>query len=732
MKRFRPIHFLVLSSMPILAGLVAMSIPALGAGPYLAYVYPAGGQQGATFSVTIGGQSLRGVTAAVISGDGVKASVAGYVPAGGPLNVAQQDALGRMIDNLIGIASGKKNKEPVAGTVRLPDLPDLRNLDQKTVQELRELKDKYLNRKKRPQPPMAEEVTLQITIDAKASPGNRELRLLTANGFSNPVVFQIDSLPEFREPEASVDKSSDHLSATLSGVPVVLNGQIMPGDVDRYSLPLRRGQKLIALAYARTLIPYLADAVPGWFQAVLALYDAEGRELAYVDDCGYDPDPVLTFEVPEDGRYLLEIRDSIYRGRRDFVYRIAVGDASLLQAMLPSGSRGGVQVGGGKVKNGASSAEAHPFPSWSSLPMVAEKEPNDTGRLASALSLPQTVRGSISRAGDIDYYRFTGKAGDEIVAEVLARRTGSPLDSLLRLVDANGTVLAWNDDSMDKSAGLLTHHADSYIRYRLPVTGTYTLQVSDAQRHGGEDYTYSLRISPPMPDFALWVSPSASSIATGNTAVITVDVLRADGWDGEIEVALKGAPAGYFLGGAKIPPGRDQIRMTLTKPVNKLEHIQLEGRAVIGGKTITRPVQPADRMMQAFAYYHLVPSANSKIAVIRNSKSAPSMSLSVNGTIQIPAGKTVEVRCTIAPMPTAPVRLELREPPAGVFLKETRWQPDGPVLVLAADGKYTGYADNLIVEAFIDTETPGKDGGPATKKKVSIGVLPAIPIKIVP
>jgi hypothetical protein len=364
---------------------------------------------------------------------------------------------------------------------------------------------------------------------------------------------------------------------------------------------------------------------------------------------------------------------------------------------------------------------------------VGEKEPNNTSRQASTFSLPRAVRGSISKAGDIDYYRFTGKAGDEIVAEVLARRTGSPLDSLLRLVDSNGKVLVWNDDSVDKSAGLLTHHADSYIRYRLPETGTYTLQVSDAQQHGGKDYIYSLRISPPMPDYALWGSPSASSIATGKTAVITVDVLRADGWDGEIEVALKGAPAGYVLGGAKIPSGRDQIRMTLTKPSNKLELIQMEGRAVIGGKTITRPVRPADRMMQAFATYHLVPSSNSKISVIGNRKNGTSMSLSVNGAIRIPAGETAEVKCIITPMPATSINLELREPPAGVFLKETRLLPDGLLLVLAADAdrKYIGYADNLIVEAFTDTETPGKDGKPATKKKVSMGVLPAIPIAIV-
>ena len=46
------------------------------------------------------------------------------------------------------------------------------------------------------------------------------------------------------------------------------------------------GQRLVFALSARELIPYLPDAVPGWFQAVLALYDAKGNEIEFVDDGG--------------------------------------------------------------------------------------------------------------------------------------------------------------------------------------------------------------------------------------------------------------------------------------------------------------------------------------------------------------------------------------------------------------------------------------------------------------
>ena len=41
---------------------------------------------------------------------------------------------------------------------------------------------------------------------------------------------------------------------------------------------------------------------------------------------------------------------------------------------------------------------------------------------------------------------------------------GSPLDSLLRLIDSSGRVLAWNDDHEDQESGLLTHQADHIYR----------------------------------------------------------------------------------------------------------------------------------------------------------------------------------------------------------------------------------------------------------------------------
>ena len=127
-------------------------------------------------------------------------------------------------------------------------------------------------------------------------------------------------------------------------LPVTVNGQIMPGGVDRYRFTAHKGQRLVVVVSARRLIPYLADAVPGWFQAAVAIYDADGNELAYADHYRFHPDPVLHCKIPKNGQYVLEIRDSLYRGREDFVYRIAVGELPFVTGIFPLGGQTGKQT----------------------------------------------------------------------------------------------------------------------------------------------------------------------------------------------------------------------------------------------------------------------------------------------------------------------------------------------------------------------------------------------------
>ncbi|MGQ9649468.1 MAG: PPC domain-containing protein [Phycisphaerae bacterium] len=783
--------------------------------PHIGYLYPAGGQQGKVVLITVGGQNLRGGSDVYVSGTGVKGTVVQYYR---PLNVIrpeQREALQKKMRELIqkriaelpgggydftslrrefGIAKpnavgpaaarrqdaparkslpGKNQASPQAKQVNqaktaatqpaeLPEHPLLYDLEKKSLRELLHVGRELLNlRNRQPNAQIAESVLIRVAIEPNAKPGDREIRIGTPLGLTNPMCFQVDQLAEISE----LEPNDPHAPSLLPDeppvtLPVIINGQVKPGDVDRFRFRARRGQKLVIETWARHLVPYLADAVPGWFQATLALYDAKGKEVAFADDYRFDPDPVLMYEVPDDGVYTVEIRDSIYRGREDFVYRIALAERPFITQVFPLGGRMGTRAAAlidgwnlpvkqlflatagstDGIRQSALRRKDHRSNEVSyavdTLPESVEVEPNDTLQKAQLIELPRILNGTITQAGDVDVFQFTGKAGTEIVAEVRARRLGSPLDSLLRLSDASGRVLEWNDDHEDKESGLLTHHADSYLRTRLPQDGAYYVHLADSQQHGGKPYAYRLRVGAPRPDFALRLTPSSINMPVGGSALVTAHVIRKDGFDGEIELVLKDGPAGFALSGARIPSGRDQVRMTITAPHVPLEKpltLHLEGRAEVGGRILTRPVVPAEDMMQAFSYRHLTPSRELMVTTIGGRRGGPPLEVVNEGPVRIPAGGTAEVLIRApAYRMQRELKFELREPPRGVTLAGVTGTPQGHTLAFRADASaaQVGFADNLIVEVFTEAPARGQSPGGQKKTRASLGVLPAIPIEI--
>jgi hypothetical protein len=665
-------------SFQLLVFLVAPAVPVVAAGsraqrePRIGYVYPAGGQQGTTFQLTIGGQFLDGASNVYVSGAGVQATV---VEHNKPLTQREFTLLREKLKEL----QEKRSAASKGGGQSLPrekrgDGTQDSTTPQWTVEDekmLAEIRKKVVNNapNRQANPAIVETVTLQVTMAPDAEPGQRELRLGTTSGLSNPLVFCVGQLAEFTEKDPKASPAPALASQEAAGVrastspafaevgaetsitlPAIVNGQIMPGDVDRFRFEAYKGQQLVVAATARELIPYLADAVPGWFQATLALYDADGNELAYADDYKFHPDPVLFYKIAQDGQYVLEIKDAIYRGREDFVYRIAVGELPFVTSIFPLGgpsdSQTTVDVKGWNLPVARLTRQAkdegpgvypvsvskmglvsNPVPfGLDTLPECLEQEPNDQQGQTQPVTLPIIVNGRIDQPGDVDLFRFEGRAGDQIVAEVYARRLDSPLDSVLKLTDATGQQLAANDDHEDKGAGLTTHHADSLLATSLPTNGTYYLHIGDAQNKGGLDYGYRLRISPPRPDFELRVVPSSINVRTGATAALTVYALRKDGFSDDITLTLKDAPSGFTLTGGRVPAGQDQAKLTLRvppMPTTEPVSLHLEGRAVIQGREIVRPAIPAEDMMQAFFYRHLVPAKDLKVAVIGRAKPAP-------------------------------------------------------------------------------------------------------------
>ena len=755
-RRARMLGAALAAALMLATGEVAFATPQIG------YAYPAGGQQGTTFTVEVGGQSLNGADLVHVSGDGVRASVIDYAPA---LDSRELRDTRRFLRDLV-------KRRWVLGTMRQearsanpPVLPDhlwLLDLDEMSPMQLERVWRRFFDPKGQPDAQIAEQLVLEVTIDRDADAGDRELRVATPAGVSNPICFQVGVLPELVEEQFAPPGNP---AAQVVEPPVLLNGQILPGEVDRIRLRAHRGQRLVIQLRARALIPYLADAVPGWFQATMALYDPDGSEVAFCDDYRFDPDPVLLYEVPADGIYQLEVRDAIYRGREDFVYRISIGELPFVTEVFPLGGREGSETvasisgwnlpaetlrldttpGDGAMRE-ARVVDDRGFASRvryavDKLPEITEVEPNDEISDAQFVELPVIVNGRIDRPGDVDVFRFDGRAGEEIVAEVYARRLDSPLDSVLRLIGPGGDVIAFNDDHKDPRKGLLTHHADSYIRTELPADGSYVIVLLDALRHGGGEYAYRLHLRPARPDFALRLVPSGVNVQPGRAATVSIHAIRRDGFDGAIDITLVDEPDGLTLSPARIEEGEDSVDARLSAPrgaSRKLAPLRLEGHAEIGGATVARVVVPAEDQMQAFLWRFLVPRQESLVAVT-GSRSVPAVwrplaqgfELRDERAVRIPLGGTASAH--IAAPQILPdsgntsldtVRFRLSNSPRGVTLREATVTGTGVSLVLKADGNIAavGNEANAIIEAFIQPEGQGR---------VALGVLPAIPFEIV-
>jgi len=776
--------------------------------PHAGYVYPAGGRQGASFEVTVGGQFLNGVNGALMSGDGVHLSVLEYVK---PLQPGQAGMLRDRLKELnekrraanaaktppttnkpaasnsptskapavvekpvvaeklpFSISSANPDKSPDTSARAAADTQPAMWTDN-DEKELRELRLKLGQFQRRStNVAIAERVRLQVSIDVGAAAGKRELRLKTSNGVTNPIYFYVGRLPEWSKApagtvtEEEVNEQGDlrkHMENPAPTpvvevtAPMIVNGQMAAGGVDRYRFMAHKGEHLVVAAGARELIPYIADAVPGWFQASLTLYDESGKEVQYADHYSFHPDPVLLYEIPTDGEYTLAIYDSIYRGREDFIYRIVLGEVPFVTAMFPLGGKAGAKTkvdfsgwnllrtrmteqsrdrdkGVVMLSLGEEEFNARPF-ALDTLPETVAKDVIHSREKAQKLSLPVIVNGRVEHRDECEFFQLKGKAGEAIEAEVYARRLDSPLDSLLTLMDSKGKTLAENDDFPDESAGLLTDQADSLLLTKLPSNGSYDLRLCDTQRNGGPDFAYRLRVSHPEPNFDLRVVPSSVNAKAGSIVPITVHAQRRGGFTGDIQVNLKDAPPGFELSGGVIPGNQSQERFTLRVPENgdrQLFRLALEGVATVGDRQLRRGCLAADDWTQAFSYHHLIVINELLVAV--NGRQLPQVDWSwrAGKPLALAAGRSVAVKFDLPQKLASRLQLSLSYPPDGVTVEKTVPYDGGIVVYIKADDMKArvGLRGNLIVLATIERPASQNNG----KSNSQTELLPAFPFEV--
>ena len=107
---------------------------------------------------------------------------------------------------------------------------------------------------------------------------------------------------------------------------------------------------------------------------------------------------------------------------------------------------------------------------------------NDSFATAETLTPGTTSMGAIATPGDVDYYTFTGTAGQWVAINTTANAEDDPamIDTVITLYDSTMTQIAENDDAQPRAS------TDSELITRLPSAGTYYVKVQEWSTWAGE------------------------------------------------------------------------------------------------------------------------------------------------------------------------------------------------------------------------------------------------------
>jgi hypothetical protein len=305
---------------------------------------------------------------------------------------------------------------------------------------------------------------LEVTVAKDVAPGIHRFRIQTPLGTSDTAVLDIGSLPEIqeigKEPGAAAPSQPVTLPATLVGTVSI------PGDSDQYEFAGKAGEQIV--------FQVVASQLGSQLESLLTLRDASGQIVAQAGENDVKADAVLTCTLPQDGKYTFTVSDREKGGGADHFYRINAGALPYVAGVFPLGVRAGqsetVSVVGSNL--GVDSVKVDPpakAEGWTTVPLkvrtaegepinevklavgndpeVREQKPNDSVAQAQTVTLPVTINGYIGggprtcHAPDEDYFRFKAEQGEHLRIEVAAARLGSPLDSVIEVLDAQGNPI---------------------------------------------------------------------------------------------------------------------------------------------------------------------------------------------------------------------------------------------------------------------------------------------------
>jgi hypothetical protein len=429
----------------------------------------------------------------------------------------------------------------------------------------------------------ANAVKTKLAIAPDCRLGLHQVRVRSASGISNLRIFSVGALPEIKEAEPNNDFAQPQ-KITLDNT---VNGVVDNEDVDYFAIEAKKGERITAeIEGLRLGITF--------FDPYVAILDTKRFELARTDDAPLlRQDSVCSIIAPEDGTYIVQVRETSFAGNGSCLYRLHVGRYPRPTVVLPLGGKPGETLdvtwlgdvlgprtekvtlpgltspavpppvtdhGGIFARDDKGIApSANPF-RFSNLNGVVEVEPNNALAEGTACEAPIAMNGTISQPGDVDCFKFQAKKGQVLDVRVFARTFGSPLDSVVNIFRIGGAGVGGNDDSGGP---------DSFQRITAPEDDTYVVMVQDHLKQGGPEYVYRVEVAPVQPILTLGVSERSqfvdivAPVARGNRFAFLVNASRAD-FGGDLNLEFKDLPPGVTVETLGMAANRGDVPVLLT------------------------------------------------------------------------------------------------------------------------------------------------------------------------
>ena len=510
-----------------------------------------------------------------------------------------------------------------------------------------------------------------VSIAADAPVGVHDARVMSRLGLSSARAFSVNKLPEVTRTAAN-----NSLETALKlPANVICNAVMTKRAVDFYSFEGKKGK--------RVAVDCAAAGIDSKLTPVVIIADAKGQDLLVNRTGG-----VIDFTPPSDGSYLVKVNDLTYQGGERHFYRLA------LQEVAGNGPA--------PQQPATTSVSAVSWPPQGLAPNAKgpETEPNNTVAQAQKVTLPIDLSGSFFPAADVDTYEFSAKKGEVWWVEVASERLGLSTDPfvLVQKVVKTGEKETLTDvaelyditSPMKVSSNGYSYDGPPYDagspdvlgKVEIKEDGVYRLQVRDL--FGGTrnepGNVYRLIVRQAQPDFALatWAVhmtlrngdraafSKPISLRAGAAMVFEVAVVRRDGFDGEIELAMEGLPAGVTAGGLKIPAGKSVGHLVISadgKAKRGASLAKVVGRATINGAVVTRPCRLASMEWPVKDAKGEIPSprlfADIPVSVSDAEASPLSITAAENKIWEAKAGETLKI----------PLKVEWRGEFSGTSIK---------------------------------------------------------------